>query len=777
MPYINKVTLPSGSKYDIEGTLNTVVGTQTSTTASWVGTTTLAALKNGVTIGYYLPVGSAANVTLNLTLADGTTTGAKNCYFDGARLGTQFPAKSVIVMTYLDAATAGNEGWYVNTYQGTNYTGTAPITVSGTTISHDNSGATAGSYGDSAAQTPSYGDTFKVPYVTVDAKGHVTSISDHTVKIPSSDNTDTKVTQTKITATTSAEYDILLSGNAAGSGTTTTTANKDADFKYNTGTNTLTVGKINSPELTGTPKAPTAAAGTDSTQIATTAFVKTAVDTAVSNLPDPMVFKGTLGSAASGATITELPTASDSNEGQTYKVITAGTYASQAAKVGDVFCCATLDDGTTYQWILIPAGDDIEDTWRNIKVNGTQLLSTAISSGAVNFKNGTNVSISGSGNDITISATNTDRYVNTAAFADDTTNTPASPVKMTLTRAGSDTATVTANIPKVSSSTAGVAPKGAAVSSQSQSTKFLREDGSWAVPSYTTNTNTWRPVQVNDTDYLTDSTTKLDLVAGTNATLTTAAVASGVGKVTVSTPDVSVSTSGSGNAVTAITQNGHGISVTKGSTFLTSHQTIKQDGVIGATASRYATCSIAAGTAAKTATITSGTFTLEAGARIIVKFANANTASSPTLNVYNSSTATGAKNIFYNGAQITSGANKALLRGTCEFIYDGTQYHLVGPGANVTSGGLASGWSAGSTPTLGTAIPADDITAWTTNTPTAVTLPTYTVTNETLTISSGSVTAGSAASLSYTAKSIPNVTSVGSAPTLTVTTKNVFTTD
>ena len=84
----------------------------------------------------------------------------------------------------------------------------------------------------------------------------------------------------------------------------------------------------------------------------------------------------------------------------------------------------------------------------------------------------------------------TDRYVNSAGFADDSTNTAASPVKMTLTRAGSDTVAVTANIPKVSSSSAGVAPKGTAVSSQNQSTKFLREDGTWAAPSYTVNTNT-----------------------------------------------------------------------------------------------------------------------------------------------------------------------------------------------------------------------------------------------------------------------------------------------
>ena len=40
----------------------------------------------------------------------------------------------------------------------------------------------------------------------------------------------------------------------------------------------------NSPDLTGTPTAPTASSGTNTTQIATTAFVKDAVDTAVSGL-------------------------------------------------------------------------------------------------------------------------------------------------------------------------------------------------------------------------------------------------------------------------------------------------------------------------------------------------------------------------------------------------------------------------------------------------------------------------------------------------------------
>ena len=111
-----------------------------------------------------------------------------------------------------------------------------------------------------------------------------------------------------------------------------------------------------------------------------------------------------------------------------------------------------------------------------------------------------------------------------------------------------------------------------------------------------------------------------------------------------------------------------------GTKVLTGHQTIKQDGVTGATVNRFGTCSTAAATAAKEVSITTGTFALEAGSIVAVKFSNANTANSPTLNVNSK----GAKNIFVNGAQITSGGNKALLTGTVIFIYDGTQWHLIG---------------------------------------------------------------------------------------------------
>lgn len=108
--------------------------------------------------------------------------------------------------------------------------------------------------------------------------------------------------------------------------------------------------------------------------------------------------------------------------------------------------------------------------------------------------------------------------------------------------------------------------------------------------------------------------------------------------------------------------------------YITQHQVIKQDGVTGATGSHFANCTTAATAAAKTASILSGTPTLETGLRVIVKFANTNSAPNPTLNV----NGTGAKNIYHNGVQITTGDTIALLSGTVEFVYDGVQWQFVG---------------------------------------------------------------------------------------------------
>lgn len=93
-----------------------------------------------------------------------------------------------------------------------------------------------------------------------------------------------------------------------------------------------------SPTFTGTPKAPTAAEGTNTTQIATTAFVTNAVAKSFA-ANDAMLFKGTIGT---NGTVTALP--ATHNTGWTYRVITAGTYAGVKCEIGDLIICIT--DGT-----------------------------------------------------------------------------------------------------------------------------------------------------------------------------------------------------------------------------------------------------------------------------------------------------------------------------------------------------------------------------------------------------------------------------------------------
>ena len=80
------------------------------------------------------------------------------------------------------------------------------------TISHINSGVTAGTYGDSTNQTPGFGETFKVNSETVNATGHITAASSHTVTIP-----DTIATE-DTSGLMSAEDKAKLNGIQAGAG-------------------------------------------------------------------------------------------------------------------------------------------------------------------------------------------------------------------------------------------------------------------------------------------------------------------------------------------------------------------------------------------------------------------------------------------------------------------------------------------------------------------------------------------------------------------------------
>ena len=120
-----------------------------------------------------------------------------------------------------------------------------------------------------------------------------------------------------------------------------------------------------------------------------------------------------------------------------------------------------------------------------------------------------------------------------------------------------------------------------------------------------------------------------------------------------------------------------------------------------ANVSHYAACSTSGSTAAKTCSITG--FSLVTGARVMVRFANANTANHPTLNV----NSTGAKYIYYKSTYIPKDGIKT---GTVlELVYSGSYWYVVGDLTGYLTDTLTSPVSLY---TSATGIYADALTTW-----------------------------------------------------------------
>ena len=197
---------------------------------------------------------------------------------------------------------------------------------------------------DIAGGVPSLDSNTKVPITelyeaTTTTKGitqltdSVTSTSTTTAATPNSVKTVNDSLNSEISRAKSAEFTLTTNLNNE------ITRATDAESTLTTNLNTeITRAKsaealkapLASPTLTGTPTAPTATVGTNTTQIATTAFVQTAVSDGIA-ASDALIFKGTLGTSG---TITALPTTYKT--GWTYRVITVGTYAGQVCEIGDL---------------------------------------------------------------------------------------------------------------------------------------------------------------------------------------------------------------------------------------------------------------------------------------------------------------------------------------------------------------------------------------------------------------------------------------------------------
>lgn len=136
---------------------------------------------------------------------------------------------------------------------------------------------------------------------------------------------------------------------------------------------------LNKPTLgTAAAKNYTTSVTSGSSDLVTSGAVYTAID----NLPEPMVFKGSLGT---GGTITALPVDGTATIGDTYKVITAGTYAGKAAKIGDTFICLTKTSSAN-TWELIPSGDEPSGTVTSVATGVGLTGGTITTSGTIKAK-------------------------------------------------------------------------------------------------------------------------------------------------------------------------------------------------------------------------------------------------------------------------------------------------------------------------------------------------------------------------------------------------------
>ena len=153
-------------------------------------------------------------------------------------------------------------------------------------------------------QTPTFGGTFTISQITSDATGHVTNATDRTVTIPAlPDATDTTKGVVLLSDATNGTA-------TAASGVTAATPKAVADA--------LTAAKSYADGL----------------------------------VTSAMHFKGTIGTDGTPGT---LPT-SGNKVGDTYRVVSAGTYAGQVCEVGDLIVCVTGGAGT---WTVVQNNVDV----------------------------------------------------------------------------------------------------------------------------------------------------------------------------------------------------------------------------------------------------------------------------------------------------------------------------------------------------------------------------------------------------------------------------------
>jgi len=396
---------------------------------------------------------------------------------------------------------------------------------------------------------------------------------------------------------------------------------------------------LDSPALTGTPTAPTAAAGTNNTQIATTSFVNTAITNKMAEA-DAMIYKGTI-SGGSAEGYGALTTAA--NKGWTYKVDTAGKILGVEVEVNDMLICNTDSTAaaTASNYTTIRANwDFIQGNLDGVVIGPA---SAADSSVAI-FDGATGKMIKDSGFTIGKSVPSD------AVFTDTDTKVTSSANHYTpATASGQD---------KSASASGGTAAwsfdvvKGVTLNTDGKGHVTGISVTSGRIPA-NPNTDTKVTSVENHYEPAEDSGAEIDASEGSAAQLPTSASGSLVQVVTGIKRDAA----------------GHVVGVTSKGLWSPDTNTTYTNEKLG---NGYGTCTTAETTAAKVATLED--YVLVKNGFVAVKFTYGLCAGA-TLNINSQ----GAKNIFINGAAADSTTCKEVIANDIAyFLYDGTQYQFLG---------------------------------------------------------------------------------------------------
>ena len=403
-----------------------------------------------------------------------------------------------------------------------------------------------------------------------------------------------------------------------------------------------TKANIANPTFTGTPKAPTAASGTNSTQIATTAFVQTAVSSGIA-ASDAMIIKGTIGT---NGTVTALPTTYKT--GWTYRVTSAGTYAEQVCEIGDLIIALVDRNGsgnTNSDWCV--AQTNINGAITGVK-SGDAYIQASQTGSVVTI---THKDVAATNTTSSVSPAHGGKFTAVKSVARDTkghiTGVDTETVTLPNTVASTSSNGLMSSTDKLKLNYTNIA-YGTCETDGVTSEKFINISGnnSWTLQKGSiiiikfsaTNTASSVTLNVNNT--------------GAKSIWVNNAVYTGT----------SAQYCGYANRNLIYVYDGlYWVWIFGGYDSNTTYTN-------ASLGQGYGTCTTAEATTAKVVTLSS--YNLVVGGIVAVKFTYAVPANS-TMNI----NSRGAKAIYYRGAAISAGIIKAGDVGV--FIYNGTQYHLL----------------------------------------------------------------------------------------------------